>query len=602
VSYLDLPRIHLAGKFFANPSTINNTDANYDPSSSIYPSWNPRGLALWKLDVSVQTALGADGKPVEAPDTAVGAQLTAIASPNFAKLVDLDPDMQSISQVFGLTVQMTAATEPGGTPAVLFTGTVDPCALTDLWMMRVVGSPRPLYDAGASGAYQSVIRVKWGDTSGSPLLQALRADSPDLLSIKWVVDGYNGNFQSPGFGWGRMVATLGPASADEPAHFIPGRRLDVPASAPSKNGMPLTLLWFGQGQMKKRGGENVLVLDLGNSVAVQTTPAGPPVAFPGPIVISAVAPTGASKDLGTVQLTLDAYQRQAGIFELPLDEGQANAAAEWPIRLQATPTLKGYAAELRERMDGRLVQVDQAWARLDPGVPQTQTLYALRFGQPDAGAGVTLIPLQGQDPVAAFEVGVVPPPPGGNPPGGQDVTFNVDANGTAQLQLTGGDTQNVRPYIDGQVYFLYPDCWSPWLCSPQYGPLYPMISALVFGPFPRPASPTWDDVSGILMQFARLYPGMRDIMDISDYATVRANQGAMIEVFSLPVEHPNYMPVTRDLSTAKRDTLLAWLNAGCPPGASGGTATTSAAVEAGSAAVPASQAGEPSGPPSGTPA
>ena len=36
-------------------------------------------------------------------------------------------------------------------------------------------------------------------------------------------------------------------------------------------------------------------------------------------------------------------------------------------------------------------------------------------------------------------------------------------------------------------------------------------------------------------------------------------------MFGLPVTHPNYMPVVRDLSTAKRDALLSWLDIDHPP-------------------------------------
>lgn len=32
MSYLDTPRFHFLGKFFANPSTINNATENYNPA------------------------------------------------------------------------------------------------------------------------------------------------------------------------------------------------------------------------------------------------------------------------------------------------------------------------------------------------------------------------------------------------------------------------------------------------------------------------------------------------------------------------------------------------------------------------------------------
>ena len=58
----------------------------------------------------------------------------------------------------------------------------------------------------------------------------------------------------------------------------------------------------------------------------------------------------------------------------------------------------------------------------------------------------------------------------------------------------------------------------------------------------------------------------KHLVDLGDYGSVSAHRGLLQLAFSLPVSDPNYMPVTRDLSSAKRDTLLKWLATSGPDG------------------------------------
>jgi hypothetical protein len=87
-----------------------------------------------------------------------------------------------------------------------------------------------------------------------------------------------------------------------------------------------------------------------------------------------------------------------------------------------------------------------------------------------------------------------------------------------------------------------------------------------------PDQPTWcQHIRPILTQYGNLYPIMsRRLVNLGDYASVVANLPLMKLSLSLPADDPNSMPVTRDLSAAKRKTLLNWLDArdpstGLPP-------------------------------------
>jgi hypothetical protein len=59
---------------------------------------------------------------------------------------------------------------------------------------------------------------------------------------------------------------------------------------------------------------------------------------------------------------------------------------------------------------------------------------------------------------------------------------------------------------------------------------------------------------------------MKPIVDLKSYVSVCANVHILKLAFGLPVEDPNSMPVTRDLSDAKRKAILRWLS---EPGADG---------------------------------
>ena len=76
------------------------------------------------------------------------------------------------------------------------------------------------------------------------------------------------------------------------------------------------------------------------------------------------------------------------------------------------------------------------------------------------------------------------------------------------------------------------------------------------------------DVYPILFQYARLYPFMRSLIDLSDYSTM-ANSGITRKIqgaLSLPLTDAAYMPVTRDLSVGKTNLILTWIRNGMPEG------------------------------------
>ena len=88
-----------------------------------------------------------------------------------------------------------------------------------------------------------------------------------------------------------------------------------------------------------------------------------------------------------------------------------------------------------------------------------------------------------------------------------------------------------------------------------------MLSALVFSGYQASANPTWlRDVQPIFQQYADLYPVMKPFIDLGDFGAVARMRKLLRNVFAAPITDANAMPVTRDLSAAKRAMLLAWLD------------------------------------------
>src|SRR5205085_7293987 len=172
----------------------------------------------WRLlGCSVTAAWIGPGAPAAADDPIRTALVMDSDRSAPAKLVDLDPEQQLVSTIFGLEVRIVSA--DGAT--TLLRGRFEPAAFTDIWSRAEGGGD----DIAAGAAYQSVLSdLEWGAVASSPFLTKLRDAAADgFLSTKFNVDSFNLNFASPEFMRGRIVGSIGPATRQEPHQFILGR-------------------------------------------------------------------------------------------------------------------------------------------------------------------------------------------------------------------------------------------------------------------------------------------------------------------------------------------------------------------------------------------
>ena len=552
MSYLLGPRLHFAGRFKADVSTVNNDVDNFHTNTPD-GSWNPGGSGRWTLSgCKVTGAVLSDGKALftTADDSIIDASIGEMGT-RAAKIVDLDPQQQVVSQLWGLQLQCAAT---GG--AAIFSGKFEAAAFSDLWN-------RVSHDTGGdftlAAYWQSLLTdIVWGNLGGSTVLEQIKqASLASTLSIKFNLDGFDMNPNSPTFTTGRIVGAIGAASADEPHHFTIGRQC-MPKGT--------TVSFFPAVVDAKRG---KLIADLGNAL--------PTPSFGGPVDSSlglelGLLPTGSTfKSLGKVTVGKDQwYEQTAGIVEVPPDRplsaDEMTSLRNTPIALAGQSPTGKLMMLAQEGIDGFHVRPDQLFARISPEGTANIQIYASKFGERLANEQVAV-----SYDASGLRPGSTPATPVGTPtqaltfPG----TFKTDSNGAATLTLTAHDPGNRRRFIDGQIYGVRCALQQAAHGSGAYRNRLDFVSVLVWNSFtPSSGLTWWDDIQPILHQYANLYPFMKNFLDLGDYDSVVDNIANLQQVFSLPETNPHYMPVTRDLSPAKRQAILNWLgttgNAGKP--------------------------------------
>lgn len=551
MSYLDPPRLVFSGTFQADVSTVNNDPEHFD-TARFRPNywnaadditdgwWNPWGTGSFRFGTcSVQSTTSRDGETSATRDPAVGMVLGDTAGRVPGRMVDLDPDNQLVSQIWGWTIFLA---RPTGEKVL--SGRFEPSAFADLWKRVDQGGG----DSTFAAYWQSVLTdLEWGDVTDSSVLSDLEAGSSGngLLSIKFVLDATDDNPASPAVTFGRIVGSIGQHGPAEARTFVDRRRLDPVPGGLRAQCAPAVV-----------GGE-IVWLDLSNSLGSQQ--------------VGAVA-----DDLGPLSLWVgetmaaplfadpneyvgdDWYTTTAGIVGVRLPEILATRAQAEPLSV-FTPS----GPLLVEAADGLLLRSDTTVMRADPNQSRSARIYARRFGQPAAGVDVAF----GFDTTVLDQQTVLHP----DRPGPTCVGLPTDAvhlptdvrtgtDGTADIDITTADPGTPRGYIDGQVYQA---TYGPGSKPPPTGSVTEpsrMLNLLVWSGTSVPDKPTWTrDIVPIFGQYAALYPVMRPIIDLANFGDVVSKRDLLRYSFGAEEADPRFMPVTRDLSGAKRELILQWL-------------------------------------------
>lgn len=583
MSYLDAPRLHFGGWFQADVSTINN-DVRFFQNESFVPdyqqlntngSWNPDGTGIFRFMDCAVTGGYLDGRALNSAgdDPVIGMLVENADRRAPGKLVDLDPQQQMVSEIWGMQVRLLDAAR-----RERFSGEYRPGPFCNLWKRQQTGVPR---DQQLAANYQSVLEdMAWTDSLDSPLLRALREAGDDgMLSIAFNVYGYGRDATIPRYTLGHVAGTIGPYRRGEPRHYVFGRQLVAdPTNWPAA---PKGGLYNAQGSHDARA--ETLTLDLGNSFAIQDANSG--LMDVGQVFVGVLNtnPQAAVATVDDTQVALIGpvpyrepqwYARTAGVQTFDLRRLPAASALlpDHPVVL-LTPASSGsgYRVVLQESIDGQYVRADQFVFRIEPGQTDTLELRASRFGKPLSGTGVALTPTAGMMGGSGGGDTITPTP---NPPAAiPDIALpaaafsfpaqaTTDAEGRARVPLavSAAGPGMPRGYIAGQLYGVgYQLTGQPdgYLSNPLN-----YVSVLAYSRHDVPAAPTWyGDVRPLFAQYGNLYPIMsRYVVDLNDYASVCTRLKALRLAFSLPMRDPNHMPVTRDLGQSDRDTILRWLD------------------------------------------
>jgi len=596
MSYLGLPRLHLLGTFFTDPSTVNNDPTHYDPAVARPSPWqNPKGQHRFMFtDVRVNSAVDATGTLVS-DDPVIGATANSLDTPSPAKLVDLDVYQQAVPEIYGFVLGISI---DGGPPLV---GRLDRSTCNGLWYSRVLptrgwqdwdeyGASSFGGDTFSCGVWRTTLRVDpktWPATTGvlSQLKDATTRDSAGnyLLAVRMVVDSFQNVPWHDDNGHGRVLMTLGPVAAGEQTTILGRHWLSPRAVDPTKSPWYWPSFYGVSAEFVQRpDGAKRLVLDFADALALQQ-PGGPVVPLGDLTVLI-------GKDLrdpmGPFQVTEDLYDNLGGIIELPVSDAQwARRAA--PLQI-VTPLPDIGGPLLWSEGPGPWIEATSRSFRLEgvKGATATSTLKVTQFGAPMANVPlkVAVVPV-----VRGILAATVPWEDTGNhgntSSGNGALTATVtptDAAGLATVTLTVQKNPGERtPQLDGQLYFIVPYVGpTPPDLTKVVPPQEAMISCVVFQAFPA-TRPTWKNVRTLMEPYAKLYPGMTEQIDLTQeqaFFTFAVNPpwivldpsappivlkdgrkiaaGAIPYMMTRDVDDPRFMPVTRDFSKSKLDYVL----------------------------------------------
>ncbi|KAI8514877.1 hypothetical protein Bbelb_074680 [Branchiostoma belcheri] len=582
------PRLHFSGNFLADTPTLNNDPENFNihnfnasrnPPCYInytYPhcNWNPTGSGDFRFVNCFVTKVCNKAGMCSKYDAVVGKRIIGSDDTVAAKISDLDVYHQlTTAQLWGLVVGVEGA----------FQGNFKTNTVMDIWQRchknECPGDPRP----GRSGYFSSVLtNVTWmDDVTDSRFLRQLRYYEHDnsVLNIKFTVDFMHEDATKPNFTLGRVVGTI--SAVDRSPGCIPefNRMMwshgtqwlspdqhkgeDEFYNAPFyvddvnkkvivdlSNSLPTNL----EGELLDLGNLSLVVFRnmsalkiVGGKIADCTTLLAQPsfnlgrispLALRNPLMIVREDPEPTSCQECPKQCTPVLVEHLDGLYVGPAED----RVFRIPQPKTGRPLPKPDTEE--DDNDGKV-----CWSL---------TLFAAQFGVPKAGVSLSIqrqdVPNTGQ-PADAIEI--FP----GDCRGNSKAKTNVYGVGAFRfLSDKEGIDRSVLPayrkYIDGQVYI-----YKVRLSDDKSFPPGLWTSTHLYGKLDKKSNYSWsEDIYPVLKMYGNLYPVMDPLFNLSSEEDVRYKLSEVLSyALSLPIENPIHMPVTRDLSPARRDMILDWL-------------------------------------------
>ncbi len=587
MSYLSTPRIVFHGQFQADVSTVNNDVRHFSnqdfeerfqdfqkqvlvngaPQTIWNGWWNPRGSGAFRLSgCVVQSVVYGDGQVVRSQDEdpIIGAQVLGAEGRSPGKLVDIDPQWQLCSQIWGMGVRLVPERGPSWMRAEYL-----PAAFRDLYFGRTL---KKSSDSGASAVFpSSLTEVQWAHRAKQSRIarELQQASQEGRLSIRLTTYGYANATNKDDFTYGMVSGVIGPALEGEPDTFVLGRRMVA------SNGVS-TAAGFNFFDCRVDG--STVLADLANALPLEG--ARGPFADLGELRLAVLLDASIQEgqvltpeqyhSIGTIPYLAPGFlETDAAIFQATLDPQARALIGDHPLAVLGRPGALSstFPADsrvlIRESPKGRFLRVDNFVQRLDAGETGAIHIWAAQYGKPLADEAVTLRagpPMAdlGGGPSNEYDAPSAPIPVANTPVSALQIPAPVTTNhqGLAVQSLGTSDPGNPRGYIEGQLYVLQPT----FVEEPVVAQQFDVLALLLHDAAAVPARPKWADIQDWMQQYANLYPIMsRMLVDLGDRNAVLRMAHVMEMGFALPIEHPNHMPVTRDLSGPRRETVLRWL-------------------------------------------
>lgn len=582
MSYLHAPRLVFTGDFLSDVSTVNNDTAHYN-NATFKPNfqepgqgmsngwWNPEGGAVFDFqNCAVRQIFLPDGTTQSdaTQDIVIGQIVAGAEGRPTGKMVDLDPDAQMVSALWSVQLRICTAANK-----LLFKGDIKTTCFRDIQLRQLDGGKSNGQPLGAT--WTSVLtNVEWGELAEtSPFLKQLKATTQgNKLSINLNPFGYYYAHNDGRFSLGRIMGAIGPYFEGEPTTFAPCRRL---YGVNYNTGIRSTYLCntnFLFENDKKR-----LSLDFGASfpvadsvgtinfkqtliLAVSKIPCtdfatkANPVFYIAPDDFTVIGPLQYQSDPNWLNQT-------AGIvsFDNLSDELIEALSGNQLLVLTPSDTNPGqYAIIARESMDGLFVRADDFVQRLDSGDAVEVDFYAYQWGKPLANNTIS-ITLEAPTPDTPIGPGNTISELYGNNYPVDGITFpsqiTTCEKGTAKMLLKGNAIHSPRHYIDGQIYTMD---YQLNTVDQAFGTESVFLHLRDY--FETIEKPVWSDISSMMIQYSNLYPIMsKYVVDLSNPEDLILKKNILLFAFSRPIEDTMHMPVTRDLSNPKRQTILNWL-------------------------------------------
>ena len=616
---MDLPRIHFAGHFRADPNTRNNINCNYDQTYGIdnNPSrdYNFNGTGEFSFFNSKVTSVVTEDGLFSTTDPIVNSPVVNNENMSFPKLVDLDVDYQLIkATVYGMTFGVNWQ-EENGTQTLAFQGAWGLNVIAqDVWSRAICIDVNSVDESHRYGSHSTTVlsNVTWGDVSKSPALQQLRdaveIENDRSLSVSMTLFFYTRNYPSylfENFTLGYVVGSIGTSKPNEPANFggdrllsfedvkQPHLPLEETDSCFRYQGSENHPHWMYKAPFQVNDEYKMVTVDLSNSLPQHLHGGLRQIGDLWLGIINArencidrigdrkipymvkhwLEETGGVIDVKIrdeqfklLQSSKLVLVRQMDMIEFEMWNYQELNIAQAPLNRYVECSDDSNIFQIMLQETSRYIRpMNYYVTRLEYQESFDMKLLVSSYGKPVVSEPVYLHQSNSDRAL----------PPGGVVPSA--TTVLTDENGIATYTF---QVEEKIPFpreypepqppcnlsflpIEGQVYtFNYTvngTCTGDVNNNVTYLSCSNEIAILAFSHLEPPQNPDWvHDVAPIFQQYDRITPVMHQMINLSNYTEVVNNKELIQLAMELNFNHPSYMPATRDLSPTKQKMILKW--------------------------------------------